>query len=458
MSNVVPFEPRPSAGGGWTAAERERLSELSDRLSANGAKVEVVYGMTDEGDPWCVIKDENEEVLIHVARINGQFVIHDASADSVQEGDTLWSACDRLLGGDWREIREDVVVSLSARQVQTFMALVVAGTFIYDIEHAEAAIDVTTAEPPPAAPALVSVAAIEAAQASTEEQRQDLLALQQGPNRDVGSPTALALEPETVLEAADAPATIEPAKPEAPSASEAATPLAAPLHESTAGLTLTGTNGDDDLRGGDGDDTLQGGAGDDSLSGGAGADHLLGGSGADTLDGGGAPEGRFDFLDGGEGDDQIHLAPTTLAAGGAGADTFVLPDRPGADGLLGAIFDFSAAQGDRLVNAEGKTVNVVGTDKNVANQDRWIDATKTESQTFGDLATQLVPGQRILLDTDGDGERDAYVFLAGPGIEFPEYAMNVRHIVPEYSVTTMVIIYEQGSAEESASFGNFLLS
>ncbi|MDP3593908.1 MAG: calcium-binding protein, partial [Phenylobacterium sp.] len=79
MSNVVPFEPRPSAGGGWTAAERARLSDLADRLSASGAKVEVVYGMTDEGDPWCVIKDENEEVLIHVARINGQFVIHDAS-------------------------------------------------------------------------------------------------------------------------------------------------------------------------------------------------------------------------------------------------------------------------------------------------------------------------------------------------------------------------------------------
>lgn len=452
MSNVVPFEPRPSAGGGWTAAERERLSELSDRLSANGAKVEVVYGMTDEGDPWCVIKDENEEVLIHVARINGQFVIHDASADSVQEGDTLWSACDRLLGGDWREIREDVVVSLSARQVQTFMALVVAGTFIYDIEHAEAAVDVTAAEPPPAAPALVSVAAIEAAQASTEEQRQDLLALQQGPNRDVGSPTALAPEPETVLEAADAPTTIEPAKPEAPSASEAATPLAAPLHESAAGLTLTGTDGDDDLRGGDGDDTLQGGAGDDSLSGGAGADHLLGGSGADTLDGGGAPEGRFDFLDGGEGDDQIHLAPTTLAAGGAGADTFVLPDRPGADGLLGAIFDFSAAQGDRLVNAEGKSVNVVG-------RTEQTDATELV-HTFDSVATHLmVPGQRILLDIDHDGAQDGYVFLAGPGIKVPDFAVDIMKTMPEPPVPSLVFVLGPDPLDESAaSSGNFLLS
>jgi hypothetical protein len=452
MSNVVPFEPRPSAGGGWTAAERERLSELAERLSANGAKVEIVYGMTDEGDPWCVVKDENEEVLIHVARINGQFVIHDASADAVQEGDTLWSACDRLLGGDWRDIREDVVVSLSARQVQTFMALVVAGTFIYDVEHAEAAVDVRPAEPAPAAPALVSVVAIEAAQASTEEQRQDLLALQQGPSHDVGTPTALASEADTLPESADTPAPAPPAKPEAASASEAATPLAAPLHASTPGLTLTGTDGDDDLRGGDGDDTLQGGAGDDSLSGGEGADHLLGGSGADTLDGGGAPEGRFDFLDGGEGDDQIHLGAQVVAQGGAGADTFVLHQRPGPDGLLGMIFDFSAGQGDRLVNAEGKAVNVLGRTEQAD--------TSQNVPTVESIATHtMVPGQRVLLDIDGDGAQDGYVFLAGPGVKVPDFAVDIMKTMPEPPTPTLVFV--QGPdplAESPASSGNFLLS
>ena len=88
----------------------------------------------------------------------------DEIAHTVQEGDTLWSACDRLLGGDWREVRDDVVVSLSARQVQTFIALVVAGSFIYDVEHAEAAVDTGTAEPEAPAADLVSVAAAETAQ------------------------------------------------------------------------------------------------------------------------------------------------------------------------------------------------------------------------------------------------------------------------------------------------------
>ncbi|RZJ93587.1 MAG: hypothetical protein EON88_14600, partial [Brevundimonas sp.] len=267
MSNVVPFEPRPSAGGGWTAAERARLSDLADRLSASGAKVEVVYGVTDEGDPWCVIKDENEEVLIHVARINGQFVIHDASVDTVQEGDTLWSACDRLLGGDWREDRDDVVVSLSARQVQTFIALVVAGSFIYDVEHAEAAVDTGTAEPEAPAADLVSVAAAETAQASTEEQRQDLLALQHGPRDEAPPLVGLAPEAETTIaEAAPAPPNAtEIDTQEAPVEQEVAhAALSAPAPESTPGLSLQGSNGDDVLRGGGGDDTLHGGAGNDS--------------------------------------------------------------------------------------------------------------------------------------------------------------------------------------------------
>lgn len=452
MSNVLQFEPRPSAGGGWTAAERARLSDLADRLSADGAKVEVVYGTTDEGDPWCVIKDENEEVLIHVARINGQFVIHDASADAVQEGDTLWSACDRLLGGDWREIREDVVVSLSARQVQTFIALVVAGTFIYDIEHAEAAPDTTSDEPAAPAPDLVSVVATEAAQASTEEQRQDLLALQHGPAGDT-APAGLSPEAGTApAEPMTAPAPLDTSAPdEAPSENEAmVVALAAPLPASTPGQVIKGSDGDDTLRGGDGEDTLHGGAGDDSLSGGAGADHLYGGAGADTLDGGGAPVGRFDLLDGGEGDDQIELAPTTLALGGAGADTFVLHDRPAPDGLLGMIFDFSAEQGDRLVNTQGKDV--------LARPEHG-DPTQG-GQTLASLATRTPqPGQRVFLDIDGDGQEDGYAFLAGPGLKVPEFAEGVVKGLPQLTTTTLVFVHGPVPPLESpAPSGDFLLT
>jgi len=424
MTNVVPFTPRPNAGGGWSAAERERLSELADRLAAGGAKVEVVYGMTDEGDPWCVIKDDQEEVLIHVARINGQFVIHDASADAIQEGETLWTACDRLLGGDWREARDDVVVSLSARQVQTFVALVVAASFIYEADGAEAAVPTVDAAAPAAATLAVTTSAV-AAQAVAEDQRQDLLA------------------PESRAETDDAPRTPAPLG-EAPAESAAPSPLAtsiatgadeavpaamaeisepaapAPLPTADRGEVLQGGAGADTLRGGDGDDTISGGAGNDSLSGGGGADHLFGGAGDDTLDGGTAPEGQFDILNGDAGDDQIHLAATTIAVGGSGADEFAIKGPPAADGLLGVVVDFSLREGDRLT-FKGKDVNVVGQHE----QPNVVEGL----HNYTNLPTSVVPGQRLEVDLDDDGRVDGYVLVGHGG--YPHAPPDARPAVIE---------------------------
>ena len=410
MDNVVLFAPRPSAGGGWTAAERARLSELADRLAEGGAKVEVVYGVTDEGDPWCVIKDDQEEVLIHVARINGQFVIHDASADAIQEGETLWAACDRLLGGDWREARDDVVVSLSARQVQTFIALVVAATFIHEVDDAAAATptaiehaDLTAAGAP------LAVVAASAQSNADEVQRQDLLA----PQTHGAGEEAQAVASSTVAEGESPPAAPQPAsgeteppEPLALAALEAppepAHDAAPPADEIHPGQVVQGGAGDDTLRGGDGDDTLSGGAGADSLMGGAGADQLHGDEGADTLDGGEAPEGRFDLLDGGAGDDVIHMASTSIAVGGAGADTFALVAPPPGGGLLGVVFDFSAGEGDRLTY-RGRDVNLV----NHKDQPNIFEGAFTAGhQTF-----TPTPGERVDVDLDGDGQLDGYLLL-----------------------------------------------
>ncbi|MBA4010797.1 MAG: hypothetical protein C0481_02925 [Phenylobacterium sp.] len=407
MDNVVPFAPRPSAGGGWTAAERARLSELADRLSEGGAKVEVVYGVTDEGDPWCVIKDDQEEVLIHVARINGQFVIHDASADAIQEGETLWAACDRLLGGDWREARDDVVVSLSARQVQTFIALVVAATFIHEVDDAEAAtptaiehVDIAAATAP------LAVVAASAQSNSDEVQRQDLLAPQ---NHSAGEESQTVSASATVEDEAPAPQPTPEAPPAEPTTlaaldapADATHDAAPPAQETQAGRVIEGTAGDDTLRGGDGDDTLSGGAGNDSLMGGSGADSLMGGTGNDTLDGGGAPEGRFDLLDGGAGDDVIHLSATTIAVGGAGADNFAIVTPPPGGGLLGVVFDFSAGEGDRLTY-RGRDVNLA-THKDQTNIFEGM-------HTAGNQTFTPTPGQRVEVDLDGDGQLDGYLLL-----------------------------------------------
>ncbi|MGH6999627.1 MAG: calcium-binding protein, partial [Phenylobacterium sp.] len=201
---------------------------------------------------------------------------------------------------------------------------------------------------------------------------------------------------------------------------------APPAAETHPGQVIEGGAGDDTLRGGDGDDTLSGGAGADSLMGGAGADQLYGGEGNDTLDGGDAPEGRFDILDGGAGDDVIHMTPAAVAVGGAGADTFTFAGPPPGGGLLGVVFDFSAGEGDRLTY-RGRDVNLVSH----KDQQNIFEGMHTSGQqTF-----TPTPGERVDVDLDGDGQLDGYLLLghgrpgSGPDAPVdPDAAATASHV------------------------------
>lgn len=420
MTNVIPFTPRANADGGWSAAERARLAELAERLSAaEGVKVEAVYGVTDEGDPWCVIKDENEEVLVHVARIDGQFVIHDAAADAIQEGDSLWTACDRLLGEAWRDPREEVVVPLSHRQAQSVIALALAVAFIHEVQEAEASIDPDAASPPAEAAAAITAAALTAPPpASADQPRQELLApqsLDAGKVGSAGGPEAAAPEPLSALaseQAVDMPAS-NPAPVEAGQSVAALSAPAEPAGseaEAAPIQVIQGTAGADTLQGGAGRDEIHGGAGDDSLQGGGGADILRGGSGADTLDGGEAGAREIDSLDGGEGDDQIVLGGQVVARGGQGADTFVIAARPAADGsgLLGVITDFMAEEGDRFVLQNGNPFKPIAENEVVNRPD--VPGFGTESVTTS--TTQGFNGRQVWVDLDGDGIADGHLLVS----------------------------------------------
>ncbi|MFN3512960.1 MAG: hypothetical protein ACK41C_07945 [Phenylobacterium sp.] len=429
MTNVVPFTPKASVGGGWTAAERARLADLAERLAAQyGGKVEAVCGVSDAGDPWCAIKDENEEILIHVARIDGQFVIHDAAADAVEEGETLWGACDRLLGAAWRDPREEVVVPLSHRQAHSVIALALAVAFIYDIQESEAA----AADTPPLAEAEAEGASPVAPPEphdAAEAGRPDLLAAHHG-----DPATRHAAPMETAAPSDDGPAAAPTDEALATRGEDgelaaaydipeieltaAATAEAAP----DAGRVIYGTEGADTLQGGSGRDILHGGGGDDSLAGGEGADVLLGGAGADTLDGGGAPEGEFDVLDGGEGDDVILMSHDVVAQGGDGADTFVFHGRPPPNGsLLGVILDFREEHGDRFVfERGGATVTRVAENQTLT----------LPPNTQGFSPSGTLTGTQVWVDLDGDGVADGHIFLAGvfgrtpPGLGGPHAAAS----------------------------------
>lgn len=387
MGDVVPFLARVRECGDWTAAERARLEELAERLSGGGPKVEVIFGTTDAGDPWCVVKDENEEVLIHVARIGGKFVVHSAVDDALTESSDLPAALHERLAAETDNDGVVVPFSLAGRQAQTFIALIVAAAFFY--ETAALAPAAEAAEPPsdPEPDAPPAPADLEAPSQERE------LAIQGAAMADPKGPGAIAVQLAAVAHPAaanpDAPEDVagpEPLGASAP-AESVATDLTILAHVEPAAV-IAGTGGDD------------------LLVGGAGAERLVGGDGNDTLIGGGG----LDTLEGGAGDDVLEVTAEAVAAGGEGADTFVIqsPVVMGqADNLLGTILDFSAGEGDRLVTSRGGEVTLLPPQPE----------TDTPTPTGdGFTLTTQVTGKRVEVDLDADGVADGYVVLVGQSL------------------------------------------
>lgn len=127
MGRVIPFNAKSSPSREWSAEERARLQELGERFIAAGLKVEVVYGVSEDGDPWCVVKDDAEEVLIHIARIGRRFVIHSAFDDALSHGADLPEILSERLAAE-----DDGAIDLTSRQAQTLFALIVAASFVYE--------------------------------------------------------------------------------------------------------------------------------------------------------------------------------------------------------------------------------------------------------------------------------------------------------------------------------------
>lgn len=420
MGQVVPFIARLRDSGDWTAVERARLQELADRLAASGVHVEVIFGATDEGDPWCVVTDADGDVLIHVARIDGRFVVHSAVDDAVNESVDLHTALrDRLAATEDALAPRSATIlpfGLSAREAQTFLALIAATAFFYETAAvggtAEAAEPVRLsaepdAPPPPPEGETPGHERETAAQGVVLQTAQPGPSLHEAVNGSGPAPTAsAAIDPAPSVREEPPPAA--PPGPAAPE--ETARPAERPI--------------------------IQGTAGDDLLVGTTADEHLVGGDGNDTLRGGGG----MDLLEGGAGDDVIEVTSQSTAFGGEGADTFLIqaPAQMGrADLLLGVLADFDAAQGDRILNWLGHAVRFLPgreagpspdakTSPSTPAPDTGLVTTATDPVDGGstDVATTtLSPGllgpasrpplTRVEVDLDGDGVADGYL-LVGP--------------------------------------------
>ena len=380
LGTVVPFVPRP-AGRDWSSGERARLTELADRLAARGARVDAAYGLSDSGDPWCVITDDQDEVLVHVARIDGRFVVHDAASDAIQDEDSLWRAFERLLGRTWREGRIDAEVTPIGQSL-----LVLAAALV--LAH-----EVGRVIPPPQGAGEAHLAALDHVLARLHQ-------VTANDHHETGAPDP-GLEHESLKVQALAQVEVDHG---AVTGSIADT---ASAHAVGGQLKVAGDRGE----------VLAGGPGDDLLIGGRGGDHLVGGDGADTLVGGGARAGEIDVLDGGPGDDQLTLAARTVAIGGAGHNVFVIPSandlaaidpgqtRGATAADAGIVLDFTTH--DRFEFAGGLHPTVVSV---TAEADVLAGV-----HGYAALArTTATPGFRIGFDMNGDGRADVYVTVAGP--------------------------------------------
>jgi hypothetical protein len=437
MGDILPFVRSLDATRDWSASERARLGDLASALRDGAAPVEVRFGRSDAGDPWCVVVDPAGEVLVHVARIDGRFVVHDVADDTVRETIDLRAALDELVGPSWSDPSGPVVVpfGLAARRAQSLSAAIVAAAFLHlTVDEVRAAeLFEPAADPSAERPEVGLLADVDdtASTLAAPAPARRLAAEAAAMGLMAGAP---ALEPRSAAEAhAPIPMVDWQGIPALDvlrllrDATLDSVPLAAPARLAD-GVVIDGTAGDDRIEGGDGDDVLRGGGGSDQLFGGAGDDLLFGGP---------AAPGERDLLDGGAGDDRLVLGSSAVARGGDGADSFVLPF---AEGLLGVILDFDAADSIEFASPQPRVVGVSA----VANVLDPATAAPVAAPSvtapgalpavqpapaFANVSAQ--PGFRFDLDGNGDGVADSYVVVAGSAVDRAAEQLGVPlHVAP----------------------------
>lgn len=88
----MPFSPFKKTSD-WEAAELQECFRVTDHLARAGIAATLHTGESDEGEPWCVALDVHTgHVLCHLARIDGHYVIGDASGHRLVQDQNLNNA------------------------------------------------------------------------------------------------------------------------------------------------------------------------------------------------------------------------------------------------------------------------------------------------------------------------------------------------------------------------------
>lgn len=473
MGEVLAFAPRPPAGD-WTANERGLLLLLTQHLESSYGEVDGVFGQTDSGDPWYVVTDVNQDVLVHIARIDGQFVVHDAAIDMFHQVGSLWSALRQVLASGAPEEPAGVVVAFNpaSREAQSFLSLVIAvGLYLElrDVDFGEAGRLNFESMPRADDPAIEGVASKLIAALNLEADRvQGHSAPPPASAAEIASAApplkSVALQGVAVGAPSHAQEGLSPvqvshpeAAPTAAASSSASAPEPQGQEPREGEFELT-------ARGGDGDApgtsfigaryVIAGTAGADTMVGTADGDTIAGGAGNDYIDGGGARQGQVDRIDGGAGDDRIVMNARVVASGSAGADTFLIsadPPASKAEALLGVVLDYSAAKGDHLA-VLGKGVMTVVSTAAVS------DVLAAQGAALGEATAALVTdvnrtvaGARVGFDINGDGREDVFILLGGATTS--TFKLNTT-IANDHTDTTVPLVGQASNGDIASHPGD----
>lgn len=95
-ADIFSFPRRTASSNNWSNQDLAEVYRCIDQLARHGIAVEAASGLSEEGDPWFALEEINSgEALIHIARIDGFYVVHIPDIGSYQ-GQTLRAVLSQL--------------------------------------------------------------------------------------------------------------------------------------------------------------------------------------------------------------------------------------------------------------------------------------------------------------------------------------------------------------------------
>jgi len=97
LSRVLPFRKKADTLG-WRPEDLAECYRVVGLLSRSGLPVAIDSGLTDEGEPWAIVlREDTGDVLLHMARLDGTFVVVSAAGPIAQRGESLRAVLDAAI-------------------------------------------------------------------------------------------------------------------------------------------------------------------------------------------------------------------------------------------------------------------------------------------------------------------------------------------------------------------------